>query len=230
MSAFASRPWRLRCLHLRETITEVEGSGWIHQDRLTLRQLAGRWQERPLRVTGDVRDPFAVAEFDLRVQGEVDLAPLARHLDAPWPLAGMATVAVDVRGRSDAPEISGRVSVPRLTAAFIHARDVAARGDSGARPNSPCSFRETWISLPSAGTSSRPGLLGGVARVAADVQGASGRPGDFRESDRLATHRGGRPGSGCRRPCPVAPGSTGPSADHGSDLRGNPAWIREDDA
>jgi translocation and assembly module TamB len=118
----------LQTSDLRETVTDVEGSGWIHQDLLTIRKLAGRWQARSLRVAGDVRHPFASAETDLRVQGEVDLAPLAQRLKAPWPLTGVATVDAGIRGPVDAVQVAGRLAVPQLTAGPIQARDIAIRG------------------------------------------------------------------------------------------------------
>ena len=113
---------------VRETLTEVEGSGWIHQDLVSITTLAGRWQDRPLRVAGEIRHPFTAADFTLRVQGEVDLAQVSQRIKPAWPLAGVATTEVDVRGLITAPQISGQLSVPNLTAGPIQARAVAIRG------------------------------------------------------------------------------------------------------
>jgi hypothetical protein len=117
---------------LRETFAEVEGVGWLHQDLLSFQRLTARWDERRVAITGDVRQPLTAADADLQVRAELDLAGLSRRVSVPWPLAGIATVEANVRGRLTAPEILGRVSVPSLTAKFIHAHTVALRGQWGA--------------------------------------------------------------------------------------------------
>ena len=118
----------LQTSDFRETIADVEGAGWIHQDRLAIRKVAGRWQERRIQATGELRRPFAAAELDLSIEGEADLASLSRRFASPWPLAGVMTAQATVQGPLDAVEVSGRLAIPRLTAGPIQARDVAVRG------------------------------------------------------------------------------------------------------
>jgi len=118
----------VRTAGVDEMVTNVEGSGWVHQDLVSIRALAGRWQDRPLRAAGEIRHPFTAADFDLRVEGEVDLAQVSERVKPPLPLAGVANAKADVRGPVKAPQISGQLSVPRLTAGPIQAQDVAIRG------------------------------------------------------------------------------------------------------
>ena len=113
----------------RETVTNVEGAGWIHQDQLSLRQLTGRWQERAFHIAGSVQRPFDAVKLDLTVRGEVDLARLASQFDRGLPpIAGIATVNGALQGRPDSLLGSGRLVVPLLTAGPVRARDVAIRG------------------------------------------------------------------------------------------------------
>ena len=118
----------LQTSDFRETIADVEGAGWIHQDRLAIRKVSGRWQERRIQATGEVRRPFATAELDLSIEGEADLASLSRRFAPPWPLAGVMTAQATVQGPLDTVEVSGRLAIPRLSAGPIRARDVAVRG------------------------------------------------------------------------------------------------------
>jgi hypothetical protein len=52
---------------LRETLTDVEGSGWVHQDLVSIRALAGRWQDRPLRLAGEIRHTTAAVMTEERL-------------------------------------------------------------------------------------------------------------------------------------------------------------------
>jgi autotransporter translocation and assembly factor TamB len=113
---------------VQETVTDLQGSGWVHQDLVSVRVLTWRWLGRTLRAAGEIRHPFTTAYTDLRVDGEVDLAQVSAQVKAPWPLAGVAAGRVEVRGPLKTPEISGQVSVPRLTAGPVQVQDVAVRG------------------------------------------------------------------------------------------------------
>ncbi|RPH99253.1 MAG: hypothetical protein EHM71_18455, partial [Zetaproteobacteria bacterium] len=160
---------------LRETFAGVEGSGWVHQDLLSIRALAGRWETRPLRVDGEIRHPFATLDLALRVRGEVDLAQVSRRIEPPWPLAGIATVTGDIRGPLDAPRVSGQVSVPRLSAGPVQAQDVAVRGQW-----SPADLDlrvQTKLDLALlAGALKTPWPLAGLATAEAEVRGAPDAP------------------------------------------------------
>ena len=118
----------VRTAGIHETATDIEGAGWLHQDLLSVRALAARWQDRQIRLAGEIRHPFSAADVDLRVQAEVDLSQVSQRITTPWPLAGVATARADVRGPLKAPRISGQVSVPRLATGPIQAQDVTVRG------------------------------------------------------------------------------------------------------
>jgi len=159
----------------RETLTEVEGSGWIHQDLLSITTLAGRWQDRPLRLAGEIRHPFTAADFTLRVQGEVDLAQVSQRIKPAWPLAGVATTEVDVRGPIKAPQISGQLSIPRLTAGPIQARDVAIRGQWNQAEIDLRVRTDVDLALLAAGLKT-PWPLAGVVTAEAQLRGAVDAP------------------------------------------------------
>jgi uncharacterized protein involved in outer membrane biogenesis len=160
---------------LRETLTEVEGSGWIHQDLLSITTLAGRWQDRPLRLVGEIRHPFTAADVTLRVQGEVDLAQVSQRIKPAWPLAGVATTELDVRGPIKAPQISGRLSVPRLTAGPIQARDVAIRGQWSQAEIDLRVRTDVDLALLGAGLKT-PWPLAGVVTAEAQLRGSVNAP------------------------------------------------------
>ena len=118
----------LQASGLRELVTDVDAAGWVHNDSLSLRKLTGRWLDRPVQLTGEVRRPLDTPELALRVRGEFDLAKLSQRFKSPAPFAGVATVDGTLQGRPDALEASGRVTTATLRAGPVQARDVAVRG------------------------------------------------------------------------------------------------------
>jgi autotransporter translocation and assembly factor TamB len=154
-----------------ETITGIQASGWLHRDLLSVRSLAVRWQDRPIRVMGEIRHPFAAAEVGLRIEGEVDLAQVSRRLETPWPLAGVAEVKADVRGPLNALHASGQVSVPRLAAGPVQAQDVVVRG-RGSQADLGLRIGGKVDLAPLADGLNAPWPLTGLAAVDAEVRGA----------------------------------------------------------
>ena len=110
-----------------DVATEVQGAARILADRVQVRQFAGRWQGSTIQLAGEVRDVVTAPDVSLRVQGEIALAQLARRVGSAWPVSGVATVDGEIRGRLEALEISGGVTVPTLAAAGVTARGVAIR-------------------------------------------------------------------------------------------------------
>lgn len=165
----------LRTPELRETVTNLEGSAWVHQDLLSVRALTGRWQDRPLRLAGEVRHPFTAADLTLRVDGEADLVQVSERVKPPWPLAGAATVNADVRGPWQAPRISGRLSVPRLTAGPIQAQDVAVRG-TWSRTDLDLRIQAKADLAPLAGSLKTPWPLAGLIAAEALIRGPADAP------------------------------------------------------
>lgn len=161
----------VRAAGSRETITHIQAAGWLHRDLLSVRSLAVRWQDRPIRVAGEIRHPFAAAEVGLRIEGEVDLAQVSRRLDTPWPLAGVAAAKADVRGPLNALHASGQASVPRLTAGPVQAQDVVVRG-TGSQADLDLRIQGKVDLAPLAGGLNVPWPLTGLATADAEVRGA----------------------------------------------------------
>jgi hypothetical protein len=161
----------VRIAGIHETVADVEGAGRLHQDLFSVRSLAARWQDRPIRLAGEIRHPFAAAETDLRVEGEVDLAKVSERVKSPWPLAGVATAKADVRGPRQALQVSGQVTVPRLAAGPVQAQDVAVRGRlSRADLDLRIQGKADLASL--AGGLKAPWSVTGLATAEAEVRGA----------------------------------------------------------
>ena len=51
---------------LREEFTEIRTSGWIHQERASLRSVTTRWTGREVRVSGEKMGSMITGWFDLR--------------------------------------------------------------------------------------------------------------------------------------------------------------------
>ena len=165
----------VRVAGIHETVTGIEGAGWLHQDRFSVRTLAVRWQDRPIRLAGEIRYPFAAAETELRIEGEVDLAQVSARVKTPWALAGLATAKADVRGPRTALQISGQISTPRLTAGPVQAQDVAVRGRwSQADLDLRIQGKVDLASL--AGGLKAPWPVTGLATAEAEVLGAQDAP------------------------------------------------------
>ncbi len=161
----------LRTAGVNETMTDIEGAGWLHQDLLSVRALTARWQDRPVRLTGEIRHPLAAADLDLHVEGGIDLAQVSKRVEAPWPLTGVATAKADVHGPLKTLQVSGDVSVPRLTAGPMQAQDVSVRGKwSQADLDLRIQGKVDLASLASG--LKAPWPLTGLAAAEAEVRGA----------------------------------------------------------
>ncbi|MBP2672089.1 MAG: hypothetical protein H6Q85_2155, partial [candidate division NC10 bacterium] len=164
-----------RIAGIRETVTDIEGEGRLHRDLFSVRSLAARWQDRPIRLAGEIRHPFAAAEIELRVEGDVDLAKVSERVKPPWPLSGVATAKADVRGPLQALQISGQVTIPRLAAGPVQAQDVAVRGRlSRADLDLHIQGKADLASL--AGGLNAPWPVTGLAAAEAEVRGTPDAP------------------------------------------------------
>ncbi|MCU0728341.1 MAG: translocation/assembly module TamB, partial [Planctomycetes bacterium] len=167
--------------------------------------------------SGNVRHPLTAPDAELRIRAELDLAGLSRRVGMVWPLAGTAVVEADVRGRVDSPEVSGRLTVPRLAAGAIQAQEIAVRGHwrdgslelpeitahifegrlRGSLRTRPDTLGETRVSLTLHRSSIAafrsvgpvPDGLQGEVDLEADVQGDPRRPEHVRGRFRLAAVR-----------------------------------------
>lgn len=110
-----------------DVATEVQGAARILADRVQVRQFAGKWRGSSIQLAGEVRDVLTAPDVSLRVKGELNLTQLARRVGSAWPVSGVATVDGEIRGRLEALEISGGVTIPTLAAAGVTARGVAIR-------------------------------------------------------------------------------------------------------
>ncbi len=161
----------LQTADIQEMLTDIEGAGWLHQDLLSVRALTARWQDRPVRLAGEIRQPLTAADLDLHVEGMVDLAQVSRRVETPWPLAGVATAKADVRGPLRTLRISGDVAVPRLSAGPVQAQDVGVHGRwSQADLDLRIQGKVDLASLASA--LKTPWPLAGLAAAEAEVRGA----------------------------------------------------------
>lgn len=164
-----------RIADIRETVTNVEFAGWLHQDLLSIRTLAARWEDRPIRLAGEIRQPFAAAETDLRFEGEVDLAQVSQRVELPWPLAGIATAKADLHGPLQSLLVSGQAAVPRLGVGAAQARDVAVRGRCSTA-DIDLRIRGTVELASLAGFFQAPWPVTGLAAADAEVRGTSALP------------------------------------------------------
>lgn len=112
----------------RQVVERLRGTARILGDRVLIREAAARWQGSNIRLRGEVRSPLSAPELHLSLKGEFDLAPLARLAGTPWPVIGVLSADGDIRGRLEAPEASGQITVPDLVAGPLRARRVAIRG------------------------------------------------------------------------------------------------------
>lgn len=174
-----------RVAGIRETATDIEGAGWIHQDRFSIRTLAARWQGRLIRLAGEIRQPFAAPEADLRVEGEADLAEISKRVKSPWPLAGVVTAKADVRGPLHALQVSGQVSAPRLAAGPVQAQDVAVRGRWSQADLDLRVYGKADLASLARGLTA-PWPVTGLATADAEVRGA---PGALRVSGNVGVPR-----------------------------------------
>jgi autotransporter translocation and assembly factor TamB len=120
---------RLEWPGLSETVTDIEAAGWLHDRLASLRRVTGKWHEQEIRVSGEVRHPFAAPEAHLAIRGSLDLAQLPRAARTPEPIAGLAKGEMTLDGRWEDMRISGQIAVPNLTVGRLMARDVRVSGD-----------------------------------------------------------------------------------------------------
>jgi autotransporter translocation and assembly factor TamB len=219
VSRRVSAPWPLTGIatveaDVRGRLGAPEISGRVSIPRLTAKFIHAR--------TVVLRGQWGTAGLAIQLKGDVDLAPIGREFIAQWPLTGIATVEADVRGRLDAPEISGRVTVPRLAAGVTQARDVAVRGQwrqgvldlpevtarifegnlRGSLRMEPDKLDETRVTLVLQRSSIAafesigpiPDGLDGELDLEADIQGDPRRPEEARGRFRLAASRFVPPG------------------------------------
>ena len=128
---------RLELSSLREELEQIRVSGWIHQDRASLRSVTARWIGRDVHLSGEVRQPFGAPEVRLKVRGDFDLAEVARRVHATVAVAGTASIEAAVEGPADALKTSGRVQVPVLAAGPIRAKGVTVTGEVRSLPEAP---------------------------------------------------------------------------------------------
>jgi autotransporter translocation and assembly factor TamB len=178
---------RLRLPTLREEFTNIRASGWIHQERASLRSLTARWAGREIRVSGEIRQPFDAPSLGLRVRGEVDVAAVARSAKAPWPVAGTAGLDGALEGPTDAFRVSGRLQMSTLAAGPVQAKAVAVSGDVRGLPKAPDLHLQVQgdIDLAPLGVEAKaPWPVSGMARAEGRVEGS---PGTLRVTGRVTS-------------------------------------------
>ena len=165
---------RLELPTLHEEFSDLRASGWIHQERAAVRSLAARWHGHEVRVSGEVRAPFAAPTLGLKVRGEVDVAPVARWAKAPWSVAGMAELDGAIEGPTDALRLSGQLRLPTLAAGPVQAKAVAVSGEVRGLPEAP----ELHLQLqggvdlgPLGAEAKAPWPISGTAKVEGRVDG-----------------------------------------------------------
>jgi len=119
---------RLRRGQIDETLARLEGEGRLTADRVAIRRLAGRWGEHPLALSGELSPLRRPVAFTLSLQGEAELARVARLAGLSFPLAGLVSARGELSGDLDRIRISGRAACPALTLGALYARAVAVEG------------------------------------------------------------------------------------------------------
>jgi autotransporter translocation and assembly factor TamB len=120
---------RLERPGLRESVTDIDAAGWIHQSLTSVRHVTGKWRGQEIRVTGEVRHPFADPEFHLVARGALDLAKLPATTGPTGAVAGLAQGEVRLDGRPEDIRVSGHTAVASLTVGRFTAREVRVSGE-----------------------------------------------------------------------------------------------------
>jgi hypothetical protein len=119
---------RLRAPGLDEIVEGVGAEGRLQADRLVIRALTFRWEQREIRVAGEVTEPLADTEIKLEVHASILLSHINRFNLTKWPLDGEAHVVAALEGPLRAPRVSAEVTAARVAAGPLAASDLTVRG------------------------------------------------------------------------------------------------------
>ncbi len=120
---------RVEALGLGEQFDRLELAGRLSADRVRVGELAWRWQGEPMKLLGEMRNPWTGApELALRLQGVLPVAPVARAAGLDHPLTGKAQLVADLAGPAASPHVTGNVRVPELGIGGVSVRDVSLGG------------------------------------------------------------------------------------------------------
>lgn len=122
-----ARAVRVTVAAVAEALDDVTVTGRLSGDRLALDPLELGWLGERIRVHGELTGLGGETRAELTIAGRAPLGPIAERAGSPWPVTGVASLDVRVRGPLAGPVADGRVSVPALTAGPVTARRVSAR-------------------------------------------------------------------------------------------------------
>lgn len=109
----------------RERLAGIRASAEVHPRSVDLVRVSLTWEGHELRLEGRVISPLDSPGLAVRVDGQVDLAAIAARVEAPWPLAGVATISAALSGSAQAPTLEGRITADRVAVGTLAAEELA---------------------------------------------------------------------------------------------------------